>query len=444
MSEAPLWSMSIICKNEEDSIPNLLDSMKAFIDLGGEVVVVDTGSTDRTMDVLRERGFVDATSQPDAEGQDRAQLRYYEEGDKFVFYVNEEMIDNVHEKFLVEGDEPFVTAGKKIFNFGAARRYAGGLCSNEWILSIDCDEVFSAMNIQFLNHIIRTGDVDQISFVFRYRNTDTGGINSITSRDKLYNRSVCEWKWVVHEQAVSLPGKTSRMTTITEGTLGVDHYQHAAEHRSNYLVQMCIDVMENPENDRHTHWLGREMHFAGLYNSAIKLLKWYIRNPEFKSAWGAEKCMSCIYIGDAYKELSNRATGGDEGSSREELEQRSLSWYFSATFYEKAFREPWIRIAQFYQYRNDHLRAVQFAQAAITIEETPTNYMNDSSCYGAKPYDILYWGLYWLGKKRGAYEAWKQAKALAPDNPRYANDERLFTEIIAEDATGEVGGSDSN
>lgn len=416
MAEAPLWSTSIICKNEEDSFPKLLDSLKEYIERGGEIVVVDTGSTDKSLDVLKSRGFVFAKDDP------AAKLRYEEVGEKFIFFVNDEMVKAIHDKFLVEGDEPFATAGKKIFNFGAARKYAGSLCSEKYVMSVDCDEVFSAMNIPFLNHIIRTGDTDQISFVFRYRNPQ-GEINSITARDKFYNREVCDWKWVVHEQAMPLPGKTSRMISVTEGTLALDHYQHPAEHRSNYLIQMCIDVMESPDNDRHTHWLGRELHFSGRYRSAIKLLKFHIRNPQFESGWGAEKCMSCLYIGDAYISL---ASSTSDLTKRKILEQKGLSWYFNGTYYEKSFREPWIRIAQFYQSHNEHTRAIQYAQASLVVADRPQTYMNDNSCYGSKPYDIMYWGYWWAGQHANAKEAFLKAKEISPDNPRYENDEKMM------------------
>jgi len=414
--ESPLWSISIICKNEKDTIPKLLDSLEEFIKSGGEIVVVDTGSTDGTIDVLREKGFT----------PDNSKLRYEEVGERFTILIDETKIEEIYKMFLGKGDKPFATLGKKIFNFSDARNYAASLCSNDWILSVDCDEIFSSMNIKFLNHIIRTGKNDQISFTFRYRNPDLS-VRSQTQRDKFYNRKVCKFHWIVHEQAISFTEEKSRMVSVTEGTLGLDHYQHPAEHRSDYLVQMCVDVMNHPENDRHIHWLGREMLYKGLFYSSIKLLKHHIQNPLFESRWCSEKCMSCIFIGESYEKLAKREKNTAE---KAKLERKCTSWYFSGIYYDKNLREPWLKLANFFRTKNNHLQAVQCASSALRIKNSPVTYLTDLSCYKSKPYDILYWGFWHLGEKRESFEMWKKAKEISPDNPRFKHDENLFTEFL--------------
>ncbi len=53
MAEPLDLSVAIMCKNNEDTIRRTLESVAP---LGGEIVAVDSGSTDRTMDILREYG----------------------------------------------------------------------------------------------------------------------------------------------------------------------------------------------------------------------------------------------------------------------------------------------------------------------------------------------------------------------------------------------------
>ncbi|MHB1835610.1 MAG: glycosyltransferase, partial [Solirubrobacteraceae bacterium] len=49
----PLLSAAMIVRNEEDLLPGCLESLDGLVD---EIVVVDTGSTDVTVDVARAHG----------------------------------------------------------------------------------------------------------------------------------------------------------------------------------------------------------------------------------------------------------------------------------------------------------------------------------------------------------------------------------------------------
>lgn len=388
----PLWSISVICKNEEQSILNMVGSLKEYISLGGEIVVIDTGSTDKTISVLESVGFKNGNN---------SQLRYEEVGDLFTFDIDSSL-DKINTRFVSSGDKLFEPSGKKVFDFGAARRYAGSKCSHDWVLSVDCDEVFSTLNIAFLNNIISENTVQQISFVFRYKEPD-GTNHSVTSRDKFYNRKFGDWKWVVHEQVKPFPNKKVSAISVSENMLALDHFQHPAEHRNNYLLSMCIDVIED-ENDQHLFWLGREMCFTGYYFSAIDILKEYLN--KYANAWSAERCMAALYIGDSYINLSKKS--GISSFEIHEYEMSGLSWYFKGVLYEKNFREPWMKLANFHYSKKEFFLATQFISSALKIKNVAQNYMNDGSCYGSDPNIKFYISLYANGDKEKSYKVWKK------------------------------------
>ena len=54
----PNFSIVLIVRNEEKCLPRMLDSLKEFQDRGGEIVICDTGSTDRTAEIARSYGCV--------------------------------------------------------------------------------------------------------------------------------------------------------------------------------------------------------------------------------------------------------------------------------------------------------------------------------------------------------------------------------------------------
>ncbi|MFG0216248.1 glycosyltransferase family 2 protein, partial [Brevibacillus porteri] len=55
MSEAPKISLCMIVKNEEECLHKCLDSVKDLVD---EMIIVDTGSTDKTVEIGKSFGAV--------------------------------------------------------------------------------------------------------------------------------------------------------------------------------------------------------------------------------------------------------------------------------------------------------------------------------------------------------------------------------------------------
>jgi glycosyltransferase involved in cell wall biosynthesis len=84
-------SACIITLNEERNLPRLLDSLRRIAD---EIVVVDSGSTDRTAEIAREHGA------------------------RFEF--------------------------RKWTHYGEQKNHAAAIATSEWILSLDADEVLSS------------------------------------------------------------------------------------------------------------------------------------------------------------------------------------------------------------------------------------------------------------------------------------------------------------
>jgi glycosyltransferase involved in cell wall biosynthesis len=87
----PALTATLIAYNEELDLPRALDSLAGVAD---EIILVDSGSTDRTCEIAREAG-----------------ARVYQ---------------------------------RKLEGLGEQKNYAASHASNEWILSIDCDEQLNA------------------------------------------------------------------------------------------------------------------------------------------------------------------------------------------------------------------------------------------------------------------------------------------------------------
>lgn len=156
MSKIPI-SVCIIAKNEENHIEECLKKIKPY---GFEVIVTDTGSTDRTKELV---------------------IKY---ADKVLDFAWTQ-------------------------NFSAARNYCAMHASHDWILALDCDEYVSKADIPALRQLIchelncmATGALQLKNIIIR-QDGSQGYARDIVPR--FYNRKYFMYEKPVHEQLVPKP-----------------------------------------------------------------------------------------------------------------------------------------------------------------------------------------------------------------------------------------------
>ena len=112
----PSVSVVVTARNEALTLPRLIESLGKFLSAGGALLVVNTGSDDDTARVAREAG-----------------ARVVEAGSQFHAVLTPEGATAIEAKFARKGEGPLVEAGQKLFDFGCARQFAGGLASNDFV-----------------------------------------------------------------------------------------------------------------------------------------------------------------------------------------------------------------------------------------------------------------------------------------------------------------------
>lgn len=116
--------------------------------------------------------------------------------------------------------------------------------------------------------------------------------------DKIHCRKDYKWTHPVHEVLSS--SKKQKIITIDEITL--NHFPDHTKSRSSYLPLLELSVKESPEDDRNMHYLGREYMYYGMWNESIDTL---IKHLNLKSAtWKDERCASMRFIARCYIELN--------------------------------------------------------------------------------------------------------------------------------------------
>ncbi|MHA1482132.1 MAG: tetratricopeptide repeat-containing glycosyltransferase [Candidatus Heimdallarchaeaceae archaeon] len=375
------FSICLISKNEEKTLPHLFKSIKEFKNKGGEVIVLDTGSSDNTVQVAKDFG-----------------CKVEEVGNKFVKTIKN--ADEINKRFIVD-EEPIIKNGDKLFDFSKARNYAASLSSNDFIFMPDCDEILTSFDLDKLNKVIENG-AEQLEYNFVFSHDQYGNEAIKFLHSKFYDRRKLKWENIVHE---ILSGKAKR-TYLDESIIKLEHFQQPKEERGRYLSGLALDCFENQDNDRNSHYFARELLWNNRPKSAIKEFERHIA----MNKWKAERGQSMIFIGDAYGQLKD--------------EEKQVEWYLKAWNLDPDRREALMRLAQLYYKKRDRQRTACYCSAALQI---PWNgyYANQHQHYAQEPHELLYWALWNINRKQSKYH-WEQCIKYQPNNPKYIEDAKFY------------------
>ena len=390
--DVPAWSFCFIGKNEANFLPTALKSLKEFMDRGGEVCYLDTGSTDNTAQIAREAGCV-----------------VEEVGEKFLITLTKEEADSINAMFIVDDEEPIVKEGGKLFHFAAARNYcAENLASNDIIAMLDCDEGITKLDIDILNRHIADG-IGQFEYEFVFSHDGTGKPVLQFVQSKMYDKNYLEWVGIVHEclfgKKDAPAGVEIKRQYIPENIYKNEHWQNPSQDRSGYLRGLALDCWKNPTNDRNSHYTGRELLWNNRPTSAIREFK---RHLEI-SWWKPERGQSMIFIGDALNRLGN----SDE----------AIDWFHKSIKEEAGRREAFIKLMQYYFWKSDWQRVVIYGEACLTIPWSGY-YANDKYHYTHYPHQLLAEAWWFLGRKDKSKEHFDKALEYAPLESKFLYDYR--------------------
>jgi glycosyltransferase involved in cell wall biosynthesis len=219
-------SVCIIAKNEEEHMRVFLESIrKAFKGKPVEIVVLDTGSTDKTRDIAVELA------------------------DKVADF-------------------------KWISDFSAARNRSIELASHEWILVLDCDENVVSADFNDLQRFIRE-EPENIGQLLRHNHYPMNGTDAVYNDrvERFFNRRRFNYTAPIHEQVTPIKDKPYSTRPID---LAVDHSGYngseeqlkAKARRNNELLFKMLE--DDPENPYLYFQVGQSYNLLDEYEKAAE------------------------------------------------------------------------------------------------------------------------------------------------------------------------------
>jgi len=187
----------MIVKNEEDFLDASLKSVINILALD-DLVVVDTGSTDKTKEIAETNG---------------ARLFEFE----------------------------------WIRDFSAARNYAADKAINDWVLYLDADEVIKDADINFLNNFINTTGTSSVGSISMIAHPSL----ETSQWTRFYNRKTHRLEGTIHEQIVPI-GNYSREIVpmaITGIHYGYDPQVKASKGKFERNSTMLEEALQKQPDD---------------------------------------------------------------------------------------------------------------------------------------------------------------------------------------------------
>jgi glycosyltransferase involved in cell wall biosynthesis len=388
---APRFSIVVLTRDEQEALPRLLSDLEGFQDRGGELVVVDTGSTDGTLALVRRHGC-------------RLEIL----NDRFDSVLDLATATEIQQRFSRGGEGLLVEAGQRLFNFGEARQEAGRLATNTVVLQLDASDAVSALDIDALDRWIAAGGVRAFEYDQVY-----GNMRLRIAR--FFERGQYRWEGRVHEAPMPIADANAAPATTIRcdpSQLLVRHEKDETKTR-NYLAGLALQVIECPDKPRWWHYLGRELYYGGRYHSAMAAFE---AHRAMSNTWPAERAQSLCFLGECFQALGKVSEAQDA--------------YRHAFSLDATRREPLLRLATLCGARGEFEATIESARQALEIPHTSA-YPEREANYTWIPHALLYWSLFWLGRKGEAQVHWETCMALAPDESGARKHARLFPQASA-------------
>lgn len=370
----PLFSICIICANGEATLPRLAKSIEHFMLGGGQVVLLDTGSTDNTIEVAKNLGF---------------EVHVAEK--KFTATMSKHEARTLLEKWCdaKEANRIPFRQGASCFYFSEARNAVAALAKTDMVLQLDASDECYSMDVNYLNTLISGGFN---SIYYSLSNKIEGQVaEGIASANRFYDRRLQKWEGRAHEELYAVDGKAGpqiRMIQTPTQALDVIHWRQSSKIRDGYLLGCAMDVFYFQHNAQIIGNFGRQLYYAGFEASALKVLTKHL-TMEFSLT--ARRSLSACFIGQIYvkqasaeqskvkAEIERLKTLKREPDERTVLEMakrvtklydQAREAYFSAFQLDCSWRAPVMALSDIALRTNDYDRAIFWAKAASTIRRT--------------------------------------------------------------------------
>jgi glycosyltransferase involved in cell wall biosynthesis len=373
------FSIVVIAKNEAKTLPKMAESAKDFLKQGGEICVLDTGSTDDTINVAKNLGF-NVVKSP--------------EGMSFRKTITQHDLKIWKKKYNITSNP--VKTPASFFCFDEARNEAAKIAKNDLIFFMDGCDSFINFDFNKITDLINQGH-ESFLVLQKYRNNE-GIIN------RFYNRKKGFWVGKAHEfvECKGIP-----TYNLDNQILFIDH--DAQEKERQYMAALIYTHYDATINtntpaanfmSRWNYYLGRELYFFKFFADARKLFQKCFESNYYQEERAAAMCLSAKC---RIQELKLEHRGA---VTNKEIH----SYYKKAYSIMSTLREPYFEMCEYYKNHQKWAKLLKIANEGLQVIKTqPIIYFEEERFHKPENFNYyLYISNWWTGAKDMSFYYWKQ------------------------------------
>jgi len=468
--EKKTWHFAIagIMRNEARGLQRLLsqDCMQHFIQSGGTVALVDTGSTDTTVEVAERYG-----------------AKVLKVGERFLHALSRKEAREINDAYGTAGMPDIAQTGVKVFEFGPART-----CADQWareqsggiqiVLQLDGSDVLLEFKPDVINEKVHkyqtaswppplvSSNVATVRSATRQRlakkielaadpgsdpektppwtfvrfayiqdyvsedeHGNIGTTGNFLTIDRFAHVGLYHWEGRCHEAVMKRPDVQIKCGNaridkydihehhemLARDVLLVQHRKKFSSHRSMYVLGLALDALTpgQHEQSRSHYYLARELMYMHRYERARKM---FAVMSEIKQAQYIVQRSQAYCL---YAQCTERVDPDDVETFIESL--------FKAYRVYKQRREPWLIMADFHAKRGEWEDCYVAAHASLAIP-LPQKDLHDEAHdnYTTRPLKLCYRACHYMGQFQTGRRYFQQALKL---DPALAKDAILFDEF---------------
>lgn len=349
-----------ITKNESKFVDKWVSSMSE----ADEIVVLDTGSTDNTVELFKK-------------------------------------YDNV--KIYTKEINPW--------RFDIARNEAMNLIPDDCniLVSTDLDEILEPGWADILKESWIEGKHERATYKYSWSHLENGDDGRVFAYDKIHSRNWI-WKYPVHELLVNT--KTGSNKYDYENVLNLfdyihlHHYPDLSKSRGSYLKLLELRREENHDDYYGLIYLSHEYYYQKMYDKSIELLKYIIEN--FSSKCNTIELASCyLFLGDNYKCIKDY--------------NNSIISYMESISIDNTYREPYLNLSKVYMDMGHYSMAKSLLIECLKTTFRHFTWLERDTSWTYEIWDLLSLASYYNGDKLDSLAYATKAYSLCKTNERLKN-----------------------